>query len=237
MAHRFSFLSLLAITLLLLTCVGMPATSHGQTVVDFFHLLPDQALKPWNEIHGELTPARRKALLSGDATAVTKAKEETHVREIHVDTKNGYLDFTSPGDGEGMNVHMTYWREKKQKDGACLIAVVIDGWSVASHSTDLIKFYRWAPEAPKKLEDVSAQHIPALHAENFFKTTKEIGEEAEAAGLKWWWILPQKGTSIRIQGAEIGEDQLADKLGPPQYVYVLDWNGTDFSMKREAVKE
>lgn len=224
---------LIAVALLL----GSFLPASAQNVVDFFILLPDEAFAPWNETFGQVTREKRQVLTGSDATKKAATAKELLIWELEADTKNGHLSFDSNGDGEGMNFRMTYWREKKKPGGPCLIAVVIDSWSVASHSTSLIKFYRWKPDSPKTLEDVSSQHIPALATHNFFKSTPEAGDEAEAAGLKWWWILPRQGTTIRIQGPEVGEDQLADKLGPPRFAYDLIWNGTDFTMKREELKD
>ncbi|HSJ04669.1 MAG: hypothetical protein ACAI34_09430, partial [Verrucomicrobium sp.] len=195
-------LSFLAGLIFMLGGIGLRA----QTVADFFLLLPDAPLARWGEIQTPLTVDLRKRLVSAEAKVQEKARTEAMIREMSVDPKNGYLTFVSPGDGEGMNVYMTYWREKKKKDGPCVIAVVTDKWSAATHTSCGVYFYRWTPESPKTLEDVSAQYLPALHAGNFYETTKEAADLAEKAGLRWIWELPQKGTTIRIKGAQVGDD-------------------------------
>ena len=201
----------------------LPARS--QTLADFFLKIPDKDVALFERVAGAKldTSARRRILGAAEAGRATSFGEGP-VHDAVIDAKNGYLHFkVHPDGGEGADLTLTYWREKK--GGLYLVGLTVDHWTLPWTVTETVRFYSWNG---KELSDVTAQHLRDLRPALFAPKIQGAEELGLPPHCTWRWLLPRHGTTIRITCPELHLEDSAKALAKSAVESQLRWNGFDF---------
>lgn len=210
--------------------VALIATVSSVRADDLAELLPKLPASVFEAWGGEdprplLDPANRAKLVAAKGDALTEVATSLGLRDLIIDEKNGFLRFNSNGDGEGDIFNMTFW---KCADGSRLVGAAIEHWSNITNGTSHISFWR---VRDGKLTDVSKDILPDIPFAKFYGTDKkpDMVKAAAAEGYHWWWKLPQKGTTIRVEAPSMELiDEYAD-LAQPDHAYEGRWDGKAFT--------
>ncbi len=202
------------------------ANAAPNDIKDVFVRLPAACFAQWAG-EGEIPladPAKRKALTAATGDQQQDLATAMSLREVVIDTKNGFLKVESNGDGEGMIFTMTLWNAA---DGTKLAGVAIERWTNVANDTPYIAFFRVKDDM---LTDVSSGILPAqITLESFFDTNKDIVKAAAKDGFRWWWVLPRKGTTLEVKSPSMELIDEYAKLEKPDHAYEGRWDGKKFT--------
>lgn len=168
-------------------------------------------------------PQKRKALAAATGEARTSTATAMSLRDVIIDTKNGYIRLESNGDGEGSIFTMALWN---CKDGTKLAGVAIERWTNVANDTPHISF--WKVEGDT-LTDVTKKHLPELTLTSFYDAREAQVKAASKGGFRWWWHLPQKGTTIELKAPSLDLMDEYAELENPDHAYEGRWDGTKFT--------
>ena len=219
----------LSLTVLLLS---LPA-AHADELGDIFLKLPGSCFEKWGE-NGPppiATPANRTRLVQAAPGDIEKCAAELGLRNVVIDHQHGFITFGSNTDGEGDVFTLSFW---KCDDGTRLVGITIDHWSTSTSDTSHVSFWRKAGE---RMLDVTDSFLPVIPLTKFFDRHPDAVKAAAADGFHWRWLLPQRGTTIRVEAPSL---QLLDEyavLGEPDHAYEGHWDGKGFTWARVDPKK
>lgn len=211
--------------LAIIVLMALSSTAWADDLTDLFVKLPASAFTEWagEDPKPIADSENRSRLLAATGDARTAIATELSLRDVVVDGKNGFLRFGSNGDGEGTIFTMTFW---KCADGSKLVAAAIERWTNVANDTPAIVFWRVKDGGFK---EVTKDILPDITLKNFYDKHANIVKAASADGFRWWWKLPQKGTTIRIEAPSLELlDEYAD-LAQPDHAYEGRWDGKAFT--------
>lgn len=207
---------------------------RADDLAELFPKLPASVFEQWvgEDPKPIADAANRTRLMAATGDARDMLATDFGLRDVKVDEKNGFLSFDSNGDGEGVIFTMTFW---KAKDGAKLVGVAIEQWTNVANDTAHISFWR---VRDGKLTEATKEVLPDVALTNFFDKHPEKVKAAATDGFRWWWKLPQKGTTIRLEAPSMELiDEYAD-LAQPDHAYEGRWDGKSFTwVKVKAAKK
>ena len=218
---------------LLLGLLGTPV--FAADVKDVFVKLPASCFEEWGG-EGEIplaNPAKRKALVEATGDKQKEIATEMSLRDVVIDTKNGFIKIESNGDGEGTIFTMALWN---CADGSKLAGVAIEQWTNVANDTDHISFWQVQGD---KLTDVTKDTLPDLTLTSFYDTRLDVVKKAQKDTFRWWWHLPQKGTTISVVAPAMDLIEEYESLTPADHAYEGRWDGKKFSwvkVKPKAVE-
>ncbi len=214
--------------------IASASSALADDLTDFFVKLPAVAFTEWagEDPKPVADPANRARLLAATGEGREAIATELGLRDVKVDGKNGYLSFNSNGDGEGTIFTMTFW---KCADGSKLVSAAIEKWTNVANDTSYIAFWRVKDGS---FTEVTKDILPDITLAGFYDKHPEKVKAAAADGFRWWWKLPQKGTSIRLEAPALElMDEYAD-LAQPDRAYEGRWDGKVFTwVKVKAAKK
>lgn len=206
-------------------CAAVVSSACADDLAAIFPKLPASVFEKWagEDPKPIADPANRAKLVAAKPDALADTASAFALRDAVVDEKNGFLRFGSNGDGEGDIFTMTFW---KCSDGSKLVGVAIEHWSNVANDTSHISFWR---ARDGKLTEVTAEILPDLTLAGFFDKHADKVKLASADGFRWWWKLPQKGTTVRLEAPSLELlDEYAD-LARPDHAYEGRWDGKKFT--------
>lgn len=214
-----------ALALLLVAALSARAADDLATL---FPRLPASVFGKWagEDPKPIADPANRARLIAAKADAVRAISTELHIRDFTYDSRHGFLSFGSDGDGEGTTFTMALW---KTKDGTPLLGVAIEQWSNVANDTRHISFWRLRDG---QLTDVSAALLPKLTLASFYEGRADRVKAAAAENYRWWWQLPQHGTTIQLRAPSLENYDDHAALARPDHAYEGRWNGQTFTWVR-----
>ncbi|RBP36056.1 hypothetical protein DES53_1184 [Roseimicrobium gellanilyticum] len=215
---------LLAPAVLVLATFTVPALALD--VKDVFVKLPASCFDAWpGEDNSAIKdPAKRKVLINSPEDKVEEVGRPMLVWKVEADTKNGFIKIDSSGDGEGAVFTMALWN---CKDGTKLAGVAIEQWTNVANDTDHISFWKVDGD---KLTEVTKDILPDLNLSSFYSDKRqELVKKAAKDNFRWWWHLPQKGTTIDVSAPAIELIEEYEPLANPDHAYEGRWDGKKFT--------
>lgn len=217
-------LRLLAPAVLVLAFSSAPVLALD--VKDVFVKLPPSCFSDWpGEDNNPIKdPAQRKVLINTPEEKVDEVGRPMLVWKVEADTKNGFIKIDSGGDGEGAIFTMALWN---CKDGTKLAGVAIEQWTNVANDTKHISF--WKVEGDK-LTEVTKDILPDLTLTSFYHEKRhELVKKAQEDHYRWWWHLPQKGTTMEVSAPAIELIEEYEPLANPDHAYEGRWDGKKFT--------
>jgi hypothetical protein len=211
-----------AVLLLALSC----ASAFALDVKDVFVKLPASCFDAWagEENNPIKDPAQRKVLINTPEEKVEEVGRPMLVWKVETDTKNGFIKISSNGDGEGTIFTMALWN---CKDGTKLAGVAIEQWTNVANDTDHISFWKLDGD---KLTEVTKDILPDLNLTSFYSEKRqEVVKKAQKDNFRWWWHLPQKGTTVELTAPAIELIEDYEPLANPDHAYEGRWDGKKFT--------
>lgn len=198
--------------------------SQAGELAELFARLPASAFAKWagGEPKRIADTANRARLVAAGGDAVKSVAVELGLRDFALDERNGFLRFGSETDGEGTVFTMALW---KCADGSKLAGAAIEHWSNVTNETAQITFWRLRDG---KLADVTAEMLPDVTLAKFYEGHADKVRAAAKEGFRWWWKLPQKGTTIRIEAPSLENLDDYAALAKPDHAYEGRWDGKVF---------
>lgn len=211
-------------TFFLAVVIALASSAHADDLTDLFPKLPASVFEKWagEDPKPIVDPANRSKLVTAKAGDLEAVSATLGLRDVVVDSKNGYLRFDSSGDGEGTVFTMTFW---KCADGSKLLGAAIESWNNVSNDTAHISFWR---VRDGKLAEVTKEFLPDITLAKFHDKHTDKVKAAAAQGFRWWWKLPQKGTSILIEAPSLENMEEFEMLATPDHAYEGRWDGKVF---------
>ncbi len=199
-------------------------SSRAGELAGWFSKLPGSVFAKWpGEDPKPIVDSANRARLAAAAPDAAKAvAAELGLRGFDLDEKSGFLRFESNSDGEGAVFTMALW---KCDDGSKLIGAAIEQWSNVTNETPHISFWR---VRDGKLAEATADILPALKLVSFFDGHQAKVKAAAGEGYRWWWKLPRKGTTIRIEAPSLENLDEYAELAKPDHAYEGRWDGRAF---------
>ena len=200
---------------------------------DLFVQLPASCFAKWGEDGAPLiaAPENRGRLVQAAPAALETCAAGLGLRNAVIDRQHGYLIFGSNTDGEGDVFTLSFW---KCDDGSKLVGVTIEHWGTSTSDTIHVSFWRKTGE---RMRDVTDSFIPVIPLAKFYDKQPALVKAAAADGFHWRWMLPQRGTTIRVEAPSL---QLLDEyagLGDPAHAYEGRWDGKGFTWVRVDPKK
>lgn len=205
--------------------IASASFARADDLAELFPKLPASVFENWvgEDPKPIADPANRTRLFAATGDARDTLATEFGLRDVKVDEKNGFFSFDSNGDGEGAIFTMTFW---KAKDGTKLVGVAIEQWTNVANDTAHISFWR---VRDGKFTEATKEILPDIRLANFFDKHPDKVKAAATDGFRWWWKLPQKGTTIRLVAPSLElMDEYAD-LAQPDHAYEGRWDGKAFT--------
>lgn len=216
---------MLALCCSLVVLVQYLPSVQAADVRDIFVRLPVSALEKWPG-EGDIplhSAEKRKALASATGDKQQELALTMSLRDVVMDTKNGFIKIDSNGDGEGAVFTMAVWN---CADGTKLAGVAIEVWTNVANDTPVVTFWRVKDD---KLTEVTKDILPDLTLASFYDTRLDVVKKAQQDGFRWWWKLPQKGTTISVIAPSLENLQEYETLEKPEHAYEGRWDGKKFS--------
>lgn len=202
--------------------------SRAGELAELFPKLPASVFAKWAGEGAKpiADAANRIRLVAAGGDAGKSIAAELRLRDFALDERNGFLRFGSESDGEGTVFTMALW---KCTDGSKLAGAAIEHWSNVTNETAHITFWR---VRDGKLADVTAEMLPEVTLAKFYEGHADKVRTAAAEGFRWWWKLPQKGTTIRIEAPSLENLDDYAALAKPDHAYEGRWDGKAFRWVR-----
>ena len=225
-----SLKKIFTVLLLLIALSGFTQKTKPYTIKDYFLLLPDTLLKSYETT---VSSEQRKLAL----TYKTIEELWNHKGFWQIDTldyRNGYMRFSSTGDGGGTEFEITYFI-KKNKTRA--IAVNTIYWDITT-TYSVVKIYTFEKNT---WEDITKKAFPEIKLSYF--TTKAFSDiiESHTENFPVLFKLPQKGKTITGKIDIKIIDNLSDKnyIDKKEYINIknslrqikLIWNNGIFKLQ------
>lgn len=209
-------LTMKKILVALLFCMGQ---AQAQTIGDLFVQLPQTIFEPIEKmVSTPFTTSTRKSIVT--------AKQHRAVRNFQQDNANGFLAFATETDGDGYAFEMTYW---KLASGDKLIATLVNNNGNCSRYTQSAEFWLYQKG---KITNVTKEYYVKVALYKFYKKiTPNISTLAKQGQIKPLWVLPQKGTTIRIIAPEY--DCGDDSLPPGNFYFEMQWQNGKFELVKQ----
>jgi len=157
-------------------------------IKDYFLLLPDSIFK-----NGEIALGLNQRLISLKYKTLEELwNHKGHWQIDTIDFGNGYIKFSSTGDGAGTYVEITYFIKK---DKSRLIAVNLTNWDMMSTQSQL-RFYTFSNNIWK---DVTKTILPKISLSDFLEDKYVKTLETKDDNPFFVFKLPQKGKTIKVK--------------------------------------
>lgn len=230
-------------TFCLLFLIGIAAPMFAQQTLSrierFFLEVPDQVfgdLRAYGlkDLEGEVDFPRERRLECLTHGSLSEAYERNLPLYVYEkDPKSGFLALSTPGDGGGCSMEMTYWN---CPEGGRLLAITSTEWGMCCEDSE-IWLYRIIDG---EWEEVSGQLFPLFTWSDFYP--EELDTEVQASfppDLPLVIRLPQKGKDIQVS-LDIGSLEYSmnqenfQRYGTKMEAnYLLKWNNCSFDLQLE----
>lgn len=193
--------------------------AQAQTIGDLFVQLPQAIFEPIEKmVSTPFTTSTRKSIIA--------SKQHRAIRNFQQDNTNGFLAFATETDGDGYAFEMTYW---KLASGDKLIATLVNNNGNCSRFTENAQFWLYQKG---KITNVTKDYYVKLALNKFYKKiTPNIIALTKQGFNSPLWILPQKGTTIRIVAPEY--DCGDDSLPQSDFYFEMQWQNGNFELVKQ----
>ena len=205
------------VLLILISFSGFTQKTKSYNIKDYFLLLPDSLLKSYDT---SVSSEQRQLAL----TYKTLEELWNHKGFWQIDTldyKNGYMKFSSTGDGGGTEFEITYFIKK---DKTREIAVNTIYWDIVSTYSD-VKIYTFEQNIWK---DITKKVFPEIKLSYFTNDAFSNIIKSYTENSPVLYKLPQKGKTITAK-IDIG---IIDNLFDENYIDEKEYTNIKKSLRQ-----